>query len=53
MENGKSLALTAMERLNYSSTVNIIITNKTKEFLDVRREWVRGGEGIVRPVRQI
>ena len=51
MENGRSVALTALERHNYSSTVNIIITNNTSHFLDARKEWVRGGEGVVRPVR--
>ena len=52
VEDGRSVALAAMERINYSSTVNIIITNKTNHFLDVRKEWVRGGEGIIRPVSQ-
>ena len=50
VEDGRSVALAAMERINYSSTVNIIITNKTSHFLHVRKEWVRGGEGIVRPL---
>ena len=50
IQEGRSVALTARERLNYSSTVNIIITNNTRHCLDARKEWVRGGEGVLRPV---
>ena len=50
IKEGRSIARTALERLNYASTVNIIITNNTRHCLDARKEWVRGGEGVVRPV---
>ena len=51
IEEGRSIAKSALERLNYASTVNITITNNTRHLLDARKEWVRGGQEVIRPVR--
>ena len=45
--------LVAMKRQSFSSTVSILVTNNTEEFLDMRKDWVKGGEAINRPVSLI
>jgi len=42
--------LVAIKRQSFSSTVSILVTNNTEEFLDMRKDWVKGGEAINRPV---
>ena len=50
MGKGESVDLVAIKRQSFSATVNILVTNNTEEHLDIRKEWVKGGEGINRPV---
>ena len=50
MGKGESVDLVAIKRQSFSSTVNIVVTNNTEQFLDMRKEWVKGGEAINRPV---
>ena len=50
MGKGESVDLVAIKRQNFSATVNIVVTNNTDQFLDLRKEWVKGGEAINRPV---
>ena len=53
MGKGESVDLVAMKRQSFSSTVSILVTNNTEEFLDMRKDWVKGGEAINRPVSLI
>ena len=53
MGKGESVDLVAMKRQSFSSTVSIMVTNNTEEYLDIRKEWVKGGEAINRPVSLI
>jgi len=50
MGKGESVDLVAIKRHSFSATVNIVVTNNTEQFLDMRKEWVKGGEAINRPV---
>ena len=50
MGKGESVDLVAIKRQSFSATVNIVVTNNTEHFLDMRKEWVKGGEAINRPV---
>ena len=51
MGKGESVHLVALKRQSFSATVNIVLTNNTEQHLDIRKEWVKGGEAINRPVR--
>ena len=53
MGKGESVDMVASKRESFSSTVNIMVTNNTEEYLDVRKDWVKGGEAINRPVSQM
>ena len=53
MGKGESVDLVAIKRQGFSSTVSILVTNNTEEYLDIRKEWVKGGEAINRPVSLI
>jgi len=50
MGKGESVHLVALKRQSFSATVNIVLTNNTEQHLDIRKEWVKGGEAINRPV---
>ena len=50
MGKGESVDMVASKRQSFSSTVNIMVTNNTEEYLDVRKDWVKGGEAINRLV---
>ena len=37
------------KRRNFSSTVNILVSNNTDQVLSAKKEWVKGGEAFNRP----
>lgn len=37
------------KRRSFSSTVNILVTNNTREVLSAKQEWVKGGEAFNHP----
>ena len=37
------------KRRNFSSTVNILVSNHTDQVLTAKKEWVKGGEAFNRP----
>ena len=50
MGRGDSVELVTVKRQNYSATVKLELVNDTEHVLDVRKDWVKGGEAVVKPV---